>query len=149
MSAVLAILESWGYWGMLVAAFVAGSVFPLSSEVVLTALMLAGLDPWQLFIAASIGNIGGSMFNYSIGTLGKMEWIERYLHVEREKMQRAQQWIQRYGVWMGLFCSLPFIGSVIAVTLGFMRANPWLSFLTITVGKVVRYAVLIFVLEQF
>ncbi len=149
MSAVLAILESWGYWGMLVAAFVAGSVFPLSSEVVLTALMLAGLDPWQLFIAASIGNIGGSMFNYGIGTLGKMEWIERYLHVEREKMQRAQQWIQRYGVWMGLFCSLPFIGSVIAVTLGFMRANPWLSFLTITVGKVVRYAVLIFVLEQF
>ena len=149
MSGILAILESWGYWGMLVAAFVAGSVFPLSSEVVLTALMLAGLDPWQLFIAASIGNIGGSMFNYGIGTLGKMEWIERYLHVEREKMQRAQVWIQRYGVWMGLFCSLPFIGSVIAVTLGFMRANPWLSFLTITVGKVVRYAVLIFVLEQF
>jgi membrane protein YqaA with SNARE-associated domain len=149
MTSILAILESWGYWGMLIAAFVAGSVFPLSSEVVLTALMLAGLDPWQLFIAASIGNIGGSMFNYGIGTLGKMEWIERYLHVEREKMQRAQVWIQRYGVWMGLFCSLPFIGSVIAVTLGFMRANPWLCFLTITVGKVVRYAVLIFVLEQF
>ena len=134
---------------MFVAAFIAGSVFPLSSEVVLTALMLAGLDPWHLFIAASIGNTGGSMFNYAIGTLGKMEWIERYLHVEPQKMQRAQLWIQRYGVWMGLFSSLPFIGSVIAVTLGFVRANPWLSFLTIAIGKVFRYAVLIFVLEQF
>ena len=134
---------------MFVAAFIAGSVFPLSSEVVLTALMLAGLDPWHLFIAASIGNTGGSMFNYGIGTLGKMEWIERYLHVEPQKMQRAQLWIQRYGVWMGLFSSLPFIGSVIAVTLGFVRANPWLSFLTIAIGKVFRYAVLIFVLEQF
>ncbi|MBR0272960.1 MAG: DedA family protein [Bacteroidaceae bacterium] len=149
MSTILAILESWGYWGMFVAAFIAGSVFPLSSEVVLTALMLAGLDPWHLFIAASIGNTGGSMFNYGIGTLGKMEWIERYLHVEPQKMQRAQLWIQRYGVWMGLFSSLPFIGSVIAVTLGFVRANPWLSFLTIAIGKVFRYAVLIFVLEQF
>ena len=133
---------------MLIAAFIAGSVFPLSSEVVLTALMLAGLTPLYLFIAASIGNIGGSMFNYGIGTLGKMEWIEKYLHVEREKMQRAQQWIQRYGVWMGLFCSLPFIGSVIAVTLGFTRTNPWLSLLMITIGKTVRYALLIFVVAQ-
>lgn len=133
---------------MLVAAFIAGSVFPLSSEVVLTGLMLAGLNPLYLFIAASIGNIGGSMFNYGIGTLGKMEWIERYLHVEREKMLRAQQWIQRYGVWMGLFCSLPFIGSVIAVTLGFTRTNPWLSLLMITIGKTVRYALLIFVVAQ-
>lgn len=88
------------------------------------------------------------MFNYGIGTLGKMEWIEKYLHVEREKMQRAQQWIQRYGVWMGLFCSLPFIGSVIAVTLGFTRTNPWLSLLMITIGKTVRYALLIFVVAQ-
>ncbi len=133
---------------MLVAAFIAGSVFPLSSEVVLTGLMLAGLNPLYLFIAASIGNIGGSMFNYGIGTLGKMEWIEKYLHVEREKMLRAQQWIQRYGVWMGLFCSLPFIGSVIAVTLGFTRTNPWLSLLMITIGKTVRYALLIFVVAQ-
>ena len=133
---------------MLIAAFIAGSVFPLSSEVVLTGLMLAGLNPLYLFIAASIGNIGGSMFNYGIGTLGKMEWIERYLHVEREKMLRAQQWIQRYGVWMGLFCSLPFIGSVIAVTLGFTRTNPWLSLLMITIGKTVRYALLIFVVAQ-
>ena len=116
---------------MLIAAFIAGSVFPLSSEVVLTGLMLAGLNPLYLFIAASIGNIGGSMFNYGIGTLGKME-----------------QWIQRYGVWMGFFCSLSFIGSVIAVTLGFTRTNPWLSLLMITIGKTVRYALLIFVVAQ-
>ena len=149
LSEFLTLLESWGYWGMFVAAFIAGSVFPLSSEVILTALQLAGLDPFLLFIAASIGNTGGSMFNYGIGTLGKMEWIERYLHVDPVKMQRAQKWIQRYGVWMGLFCSLPFIGSVIAVTLGFTRTNVWLSLFMITLGKVVRYAVLIFILTQF
>jgi len=145
---MLALLESWGYWGMFVAAFVAGSVFPFSSEAVLTALLLAGLDPLRLFVAATIGNAGGSMFNYVVGSFGKMEWIEKYLHVRREKIERAQRWMARYGAWIGLFCSLPILGSVIAVTLGYMRANPWLSTLTIFVGKAVRYAVLIWVVMQ-
>lgn len=140
------ILESWGYWGMFIAAFIAGSVFPFSSEVILTALQLAGLNPMQLFVSATIGNVGGSMFNYGVGRLGKMEWIERYLHVEPEKLHRAERWMERYGAWIGVLCFLPVIGSVIAVTLGFTRANPWLSLLTITIGKATRYALLVFVI---
>ncbi len=149
MSTFLALLESWGYWGMFVAAFIAGSIFPFSSEVVLTALQLAGLDPLRLFISATVGNTAGSMLNYGIGRLGKMEWIERYAGVEPEKVRRAERWMQRYGVWIGLLSSLPIIGSVAAVTLGFARANPWLSLLTITLGKAVRYALLIYAVGLF
>ena len=144
---MLELLESWGYWGMLVASFIAGSVFPFSSEAVLTALQLAGLEPMQLFIAATVGNVAGSMFNYGVGTLGKMEWIERYLHVERKKIDRTARWMERYGAWIGILCFLPILGSVIAVTLGFMRANPWLSLFTITLGKAARYALLIFAIS--
>ena len=134
---------------MLVASFIAGSVFPFSSEAVLTALQLAGLDPMRLFVFATIGNVGGSMFNYGVGTLGKMEWIERYLHVERTKVERTARWMERYGAWIGILCFLPILGSVIAVTLGFTRANPWLSLLTITLGKAIRYALLVFFVAQF
>ena len=144
---MLELLESWGYWGMLVASFIAGSVFPFSSEAVLTALQLAGLEPVQLFIAATVGNVAGSMFNYGVGTLGKMEWIEHYLHVEPEKIDRTARWMERYGAWIGILCFLPILGSVIAVTLGFMRANPWLSLFTITLGKAARYALLIFAIS--
>lgn len=147
MTAFLALLESWGYWGMFVAAFIAGSVFPFSSEAVLTALQLAGLEPVRLFVSATVGNVGGSMFNYGVGTLGKMEWIEKYLHVPREKVQRTARWMERYGAWIGVLCFLPILGSVIAVTLGFTRANPWISFLTITIGKAARYALLIFAIS--
>lgn len=133
---------------MLIAAFIAGSVFPFSSEAVLTALQLAGLEPLRLFVFATIGNVAGSMFNYGVGTLGKMEWIERYLHVERAKVERTARWMERYGAWIGLLCFLPILGSVIAVTLGFTRANPWISLLTITLGKATRYALLIFVVAQ-
>lgn len=148
MAAFLALLESWGYWGMLIAAFIAGSVFPFSSEAVLTALQLAGLDSVRLFCFATVGNTAGSMFNYAVGTLGRMEWIERYLHVPQERVERTARWMERYGAWMGLLCFLPILGSVIAVTLGFTRANPWLSLLTITIGKAVRYGLLIFVLSM-
>lgn len=145
---MIALLESWGYVGMFIAAFIAGSVFPFTSEAVVTALLIAGLDPWRLFVVATLGNWGGSMFNYMVGTFGKMEWIEHYLHVKPEKMTQAQRWMNRYGVWIGLFCSLPVLGSVIAVTLGYMRANPWLSALAIFIGKAVRYAVLIILVIQ-
>ena len=148
MAAFLTLLESWGYWGMLIAAFIAGSVFPFSSEAVLTALQLAGLDSVRLFCFATVGNTAGSLFNYAVGTLGRMEWIERYLHVPQERVERTARWMERYGAWMGLLCFLPILGSVIAVTLGFTRANPWLSLLTITIGKAVRYGLLIFVLSM-
>ena len=144
MTTFLSLLQSWGYWGMLTAAFIAGSVFPFSSEAVLTALQLSGLDPVRLFAFATIGNVAGSMFNYGVGTLGKMEWIEKYLHVDREKVERTSQWMEHYGAWIGILCFLPILGSVIAVTLGFTRANPWVSLLTITIGKATRYAILIF-----
>ena len=144
MTTFLELLESWGYLGMFIASFIAGSVFPFSSEAMLTALQLAGLEPIHLFCYATAGNVGGSMFNYWVGTLGRMEWIERYLHVAPEKIARTQRWMERYGAWIGVLCFLPILGSVIAVTLGFMRANPWLSFLAILVGKALRYGVLIF-----
>ena len=145
MEAIMDILEGYGYWGMTIAAFLAGSVFPFSSEAVMVSLQLAGLEPWPLFLSASVGNVAGSMFNYYVGTLGRLEWIEKYLHIRREKVLRAQAWMENRGVWMGTLCFLPIIGSALSVALGYMRANPYKSFIAISIGKTARYAVLILV----
>ena len=130
-----------------VAAFVAGSVFPFSSETLLAGLQMAGLQPWPLFLSATAGNVLGSMFNYWIGTFGRLEWIEQYLHVKREKIERTQRWLQGHGAWMGFFCFLPVLGSALSVTLGYMRANVGLSFLSIFLGKALRYAILIWAIS--
>lgn len=145
MEAIMDILEGYGYWGMTIAAFLAGSVFPFSSEAVMVSLQLAGLEPWPLFLSASVGNVAGSMFNYYVGTLGRLEWIEKYLHIKREKVLRTQAWMENRGVWMGTLCFLPIIGSALSVALGYMRANPYKSFIAISIGKTTRYAVLILV----
>ena len=143
MDALVQYLLAYGYTGMAVVAFIAGSVFPFSSETLLAALLLAGLKPWPLFLCATIGNVLGSMFNYWVGTFGRLEWIERYLHVKREKIEKTQHWLQGRGAWMGFFCFVPVLGSALSVTLGYMRANPYLTFISILLGKTLRYSVLI------
>lgn len=140
-------LINYGYWGMFVAAFIAGSVFPFSSEAVMAGLQLAGLSPVYLLIWGTVGNVAGSMFNYWIGSLGKLEWIEKYLHVKREKVIKTQQFMEQKGAWMGVLCFLPILGSVIAVTMGYMRANIYISFISILIGKAVRYAALVYVIS--
>lgn len=129
---------------MLIAAFLAGSVFPFSSETVMVALLGTGLDGWQLIIYGTIGNVLGSVFNYFVGRMGKVEWIEKYLKIKKKNMDRAQRFMEGRGAWMGFFAFLPIIGSAITVTLGFMRANMFISFLSITIGKFLRYWLLIY-----
>lgn len=148
MDDIIQFLLAYGYTGMGVAAFVAGSVFPFSSETLLAGLQLAGLQPWPLFVSATVGNVLGSMFNYWIGTFGRLEWIEQYLHVQRDKIEHTQRWLQGRGAWMGFFCFLPVLGSALSVTLGYMRANPFITFLSILIGKALRYAILIWAINE-
>ena len=143
MDFLIEALESYGYLGMTIAAFLAGSVFPFSSEAVMVSLQLAGLEPWPLFLSATVGNVVGSMFNYWIGTFGRMEWIEKYLHISAEKVNKTRAWIDGRGAWIGTLCFLPILGSVLSVTLGYMRANPYTTFMSISVGKAMRYAIII------
>lgn len=144
MDAFVEILIQYGYWGMLISAFTAGSFFPFCSEAVMIGLMAAGLDPFTLAVYGTIGNVLGSLLNYGIGRMGKMEWIERYLHVKKKDLDRAERFMAGRGAWMGFFAFVPVIGSAITIALGLMRANLLITTISITLGKIVRYALLIF-----
>jgi membrane protein YqaA with SNARE-associated domain len=138
------ILLGYGYWGMLLAAFLAGSFFPFSSEAVMLALLAAGLEPWPLVVYGTIGNVVGSAVNYGVGRMGRLDWIERYLHISQQSMKRAETFMAGRGALMGFFAFLPVLGSAITILLGLMRANIPLSFLSITAGKLLRYLLLIY-----
>lgn len=132
-----------GPWGMLIASFLAGSFFPFSSEAVILAMFVTGKwDPVELVIFASIGNILGSMFNYGVGRMGRLDWIEKYLHVKKESLDKAERFMAGHGAWMGFFAFLPLLGSAITILLGLMRANVFISILSISIGKFLRYFIL-------
>lgn len=134
---------------MLLAAFLAGSFFPFSSEAVMVALMATGLDPWQLMVYGTVGNVLGSVVNYFVGRMGKMEWIEKYLHVKKEDLEKAHRFMAGRGSWMGFFAFLPVLGSAITIALGLMRSNIVITFVAITLGKIFRYIILIYGTELF
>ncbi|MDR2118028.1 MAG: VTT domain-containing protein [Tannerellaceae bacterium] len=133
------ILVEYGYLGVFLASFLAATILPFSSEVVLTGVLWAGAAPLPCLIAASLGNSLGGMTCYWIGLLGKTEWIEKYLKLNPAKLRRIQSWVQGKGSWAAFFVFLPGVGDFIAVALGFLRANAWTVALAMTAGKTLRY----------
>ncbi len=132
---------------MFVAALLAGSVVPFSSEVVLVALVQLGLPPVACLVSATLGNTAGGMTCYYMGRLGKIYWIEKYLKVKKEKVDRMVSFLQGKGAMMAFFAFLPAIGSLIGISLGFLRSNIWLTAGAMLTGKLLRYVLLLYVFE--
>lgn len=141
----MAELIELGYFGLFIAAFLAATVLPFSSEVVFSALVIAGMDMWWCIIWATLGNWLGGLSCYYLGYLGKIEWIEKYLKIKKEKIEKLQIWLQGKGGLMAFFVFLPGIGDVIAVALGFLRANVALVAISMFLGKFIRYIVWIYI----
>lgn len=137
-------LIQFGAFGMFLAAFLAGSFFPFSSEAVMLALMATGVDSWELIIYGTAGNVLGSLVNYTIGRMGKEDWFEKYLRVKPKQMDRARRFMRGRGAYMGFFAFIPLMGSAITILLGLMHANIVVTFVSITIGKLLRYIVLIY-----
>ena len=143
MEQLVEILVEWGPTGMFVAAFLAGSFFPFSSEVVMLALLATGASATSLLLWGTAGNVLGSLFNYYVGSLGREEWITRWTKVPPDTLERGKAYVRRYGAWAGLLGWVPLLGSVITVALGFLRVNVVAAISTIAVGKFIRYWVLV------
>ena len=147
MDAIVEFFINWGYLGLFLSALIAGSILPFSSELVITILIQMGLDPLYCLIWASIGNTLGGMICYWLGYLGNMQWIERWLKIDKQKMDKVSGFVQRRGAWMGLFGVLPWVGEVIIVLLGLMRANVYITTIMMFIGKFVRYLLLLYALQ--
>ena len=141
MDAIIQFFVDWGYAGMFLAALAAGSIIPIGSEVVFVLLAGIGLDPLGLIASATAGNALGGMTCYWVGMLGKREWISR-LGVSDAQMERATRFLSGRGAWMAFFAFLPYVGEAIAVVLGLMRSNIFITALSMTLGKLVRYVIL-------
>ena len=140
-------LVQYGYTGMGVAAFLAGSFLPFSSEVVLTALFVSGLDLWSLILVATIGNVLGGYFNYCVGRLCNEGWVYRLFHVKEEKLALSKHKVRTHGAWMGLLAWVPILGSAITIALGILRVNFVKSAIAIAIGKFLRYLALGYILS--
>ncbi|WP_300703714.1 YqaA family protein [Bacteroides sp.] len=144
---LIQLLIDWGYLGLFISALLAGSIIPFSSELVMIALVKVGLSPALCVLAATLGNTIGGMTCYYMGHLGKIDWIEKYFKVKKEKIEKMQHFLKGKGALMAFFAFLPFVGEAIAIALGFMRSNVLLTTTSMFVGKLVRYILMLLALQ--
>lgn len=142
LDTLVQLLIDWGYFGLFISSFLAGSIVPFSSEIVMGAAVGVGLDPLICVLWCTLGNTLGGMTCYYMGHLGRMDWIEKYFGVKHDKIERMRVFLQGKGALMGFFAFLPFIGEAIAIALGFMRSNVWITAASMFAGKLIRYWVL-------
>ena len=148
IDSTIQLLIDWGLPGLFISAMLAGSIIPFSSELVLVTLVKLGLNPTACILAATLGNTVGGMTCYYMGRLGKISWIEKYFKVKKEKIDKMVTFLQGKGALMAFFAFLPAIGEVVAIALGFMRSNTWLTVTSMLIGKLLRYILLLYVLEN-
>ncbi len=133
----------YGLFGLFIAGFLSGSIFPFNSEAVLSLLIYSGFDVVSSLVAATAGNMLGGISIYYLGYLGKMEWIEKYAKVKPEKIHAVLPYLKRYGPFAATLSFVPIIGDLVILGLGFFRISPWLTVFFMLIGKVARYLVVI------
>ena len=83
-------LIEYGYIGLFIGSFLAATSFPFSSDVLLVAMLLADGDVATTVFVATAGNWLGGLTSYWLGWLGKLEWLERWLRVKHETIERSR-----------------------------------------------------------
>ncbi|MEE2699215.1 MAG: YqaA family protein [Pseudomonadota bacterium] len=135
-----------GYLGLFASAFLAATVLPFSSELVLVGLMLAeDYNSFILWAVASLGNVAGACVNWGVGRFC-INWKDRnWFPVKQAQLDSAEKWFSRYGIWSLLFSWVPVVGDPLTFLSGILRVNFRLFVILVTIGKAGRYGVLIFV----
>jgi membrane protein YqaA with SNARE-associated domain len=132
----------FGYVGLFFASFLAATILPLSSEVVLSFLLLNDLDPITLVSIATFGNVLGAFVNYSIGLWGSIFFLRKILKISEDEFARAKQRFQKYGVFSLFFAWVPVIGDPLTVVAGVLKINLLIFFIMVTSGKLIRYVII-------
>lgn len=125
---------------LFLSSFLAATFIPFSSELHFIAVLEQN-NLWEAVTVATLGNTLGGVFTFYLGWLAKWNWIEKYLRVKPEKVEKFKDRITKYGASLAFLTWLPFIGDIIAIALGFFRVSPAKVVVLMTIGKGLRYLV--------
>lgn len=137
-----------GYAGLFLSAFLAATILPLSSELVLSALLLGSLSPTTLVIVATTGNVLGSLTNYALGYWASKVMVKKWLRMSEDDFVRAEQRFVKYGMFSLCFAWLPVVGDPLTVMAGVLRIRLRWFLLLVTAGKLLRYVVISYLVLQ-
>ncbi|MBO6676281.1 MAG: DedA family protein [Rhizobiales bacterium] len=131
------------YGLMFASAFLAATVFPAQSELVLIGFLTTGEQSVvAMLVVASIGNVLGSVVNYYLGIGIQTFRDRRWFPANEAQLSRARAFYHRWGRWSLLLAWMPIIGDPLTVVAGVMREPLWSFLVLVTISKVSRYLAL-------
>lgn len=138
-------LIEWGYVGLFLASFIAATIIPLSSEIVLSLLIANEYSLATLLGVATLGNWLGGITSYGLGRIGNWSLLNRFFGIQREQLIPWQNRLNQWKSLLAFFCWTPGIGDLIAVALGFFKIPLIPVSIWMFVGKLFRYLVWAFI----
>ena len=128
------------YFFLFLISFLAATILPFSSELTLISLLKTNnYSPILLISTSSLGNILGSIFNWSLGFY-LFEYInKKWFPFKQNQIDVASNRFNRFGIWSLLFSWLPVIGDPLTLIAGILRVNFLLFLILVAAGKISRY----------
>lgn len=135
------------YFQLLIISFLAATILPLSSELVLSTMLLTdSFDKYLLLVVASFGNIFGSSVNWYLGKKILILKDKKWFPVNKKQIAKSEMYFKKYGIWSLLLAWVPIIGDPLTVIAGVLRVNFFTFLLLVSISKTSRYIFLIFII---
>lgn len=129
------------YITLFFSGFLSATLLPGSSEIILIAMLSQGLaEPLLLVLAATFGNVLGSLVNWLLGKYLMRFMGRRWFPVSPAQYDKAKKWFERYGIWSLLLAWLPVVGDPLTLIAGTLGVRLRTFLILVTIGKFARYA---------
>lgn len=121
------------------------SFIPIPTELTVSALLLGGINPVEVFVVLTFSSIVGGYIAYYLGYNGRLLSKLRKTPEKRYE-QKSINIMTKYGWSTIIFVSpwIPIIGDVVSIIAGTKRYNLVKYTIAMTVGKTVKSVAIVF-----
>ena len=131
------------YISLFTVAFMVATIVPFGSEAYfVTLLSMDKYNDLLLIIAASLGNVLGSVFNWVCGYYVNYFIKKTWFPLNNNMIDRGNNMFKKYGKWSLLLSWVPFIGDPITFVAGTLRYSLLPFIILVSIGKVGRYLII-------
>jgi len=129
-----------GYLSLFIISFLAATILPLSSELMLASILsIENYNRTLLIVFSSLGNILGSVFNWVLGFYFIKLQNKKWFPFNEKQISKSSLWFEKFGKWSLLFAWVPIIGDPLTFVAGTMKTKFFIFLILVGIGKISRY----------
>lgn len=140
----------FSYFQLLLFSFLAATILPFSSEILLSTMYITGsFQTINLLVIASLGNISGSIVNWYLGKKINLYQKKKWFPVSSDQLKKSEYYFQKYGLWSLLLSWVPIIGDPITLFAGILNVRFQIFVILVSISKISRYIFVLYLASLF